>query len=69
LAFELNDSQVWVIHQDLETMVPFTVTKDVFFVSESLVKKQHKGKPYNFLPFKPLPPIFFPIFPVLFTFM
>jgi hypothetical protein len=61
LAFELNGQQVWAIHQDLETMVPFMVIEAVFVVVESLVKNQCKGKPYNFLHFSPLPQIFFPI--------
>ncbi len=38
LAFELNGQQVWAIHWDLETVVPFMVTNDVFVVVESLVK-------------------------------
>jgi hypothetical protein len=38
------------------------VTKDVFVVIESLVKNQCKGRPCNFLPFSPLPPIFSQIF-------
>jgi hypothetical protein len=43
------------------------VTKDVFVVFESLMKNQCKGKPCNFLPFKPLPPIFFPNFLICFV--
>jgi hypothetical protein len=38
LAFELNGQQIWAIHWDLETTVPFMVTNDVFVVVESLVK-------------------------------
>jgi len=67
LAFQLNGQQVWAIHQDLETIMPSMVIKDVFVLVESLVKNQCKGKPCNFLHFSPLPPIFFPIF--FFTFM
>jgi len=62
LAFELNGQQIWAIHWDLETTVPFMVTNDVFVVVESLVKNQCKGKPCNFLPFIPLPPILFYFF-------
>jgi len=47
LAFKLNGQQVWIIHRDLETMVPSMVTNDVFVV-ESLVKNQCKGKPITF---------------------
>jgi hypothetical protein len=59
LAFKLNGQQVWAIHRDSETMVPSMVTNDVFVVVKSLVKNQCKGKPCNFLPFSPLPLIFF----------
>jgi hypothetical protein len=55
LAFKLNGQQVWAIHQDLETMVPFMVIDDVFIVMKSLVKNQCKGKPCNFLFFSLLP--------------
>jgi hypothetical protein len=48
-------------------MVPLMVTKDVFVVFKSLVKNQCKGKPCNFLPIKPLPPIFFPNFLICFV--
>jgi hypothetical protein len=61
LAFELNGWHIWAIHWNLDTMVPSMLTKDVFVVVESLVKNQCKGKPCNFQPFGPLPPIIFPI--------
>jgi hypothetical protein len=69
LAFELNGWHIWAIHWNLETMVPSMVTKDVFVVVESLVKNQCKGKPCNFQPFGPLPPIFFQFFDCFFSFM
>ncbi len=40
--------------------MPSMVTKDVFVIVESLMKNQRKGKPWNFLPFRPLSPSFFP---------
>jgi hypothetical protein len=46
--------------------VPFIVIENVFVVVESLVRNQCKGKSCNFLPFNPLPPIFFPIFLICF---
>jgi len=39
LVFELNGQQVWAIHRDLETMVIFMVTKDVFVVVEIIGEK------------------------------
>ncbi len=46
--------------------MPSMVTKDVFVVVEALVKNQCKCKPCNFLPFSPLPPIFFPNYLIFF---
>jgi peroxiredoxin len=37
LTFEVFGQHIWVVHQDLETMVTSFVTKDVFIVVEYLV--------------------------------
>jgi hypothetical protein len=51
-------------------MVLSMVTKDAFAIVESFAKNQCKGKPYNFIPFNPLPPLFFSNFFIIsFTFM
>jgi hypothetical protein len=44
LAFEVNGQHKWVVHYDLETMTPAFVIEYIFFVVESLVKNQCKGK-------------------------
>jgi hypothetical protein len=66
LVFELNGQHVWEIHRDLKNIVPSIVIEDVFVVVESLARDQRKGKSCNFLPFNPLPPMFFPIFFICF---
>jgi hypothetical protein len=43
LGFEVFGQHIWVMHQDLKTMVASFVTQDLFIVVESLVKNQCIG--------------------------
>jgi hypothetical protein len=40
IAFEVSSQHIWAMHWDLETMVAFFVTQNLFVVVESLVKNQ-----------------------------
>jgi hypothetical protein len=40
LTFEVNGQHIWAMHQDLETMMPTFIIKDVFVVMKSLVNIQ-----------------------------
>jgi len=43
LGFEVFSQHIWVMRQDLKTMVASFVTQDLFVVVESLVKNQCIG--------------------------
>ncbi len=68
MAFEINDQHVWVMHRNLETMLPLFVTKYVFIVSVSLVKNQCKNKNLQLFTFQSSHP-FFPNFSSLWIFL
>ncbi len=40
LTFEVNGQHIWAMHQDLETLMPTFIFKDVFVVVKSLVNIQ-----------------------------